>query len=59
MLKATKTESGFVHFSDGRRVAYNVTGVTGRSEGWLPITPTHIRLAKKFLESQGILSTNH
>jgi hypothetical protein len=56
-LRVTKTEKGYVHFTDGRRVTYTTKGATGRTGNWLPITPTHIRLANKFLETQGMISS--
>jgi hypothetical protein len=56
-VKATGTGEGYVHFNDGKRVAYNVKGATGRTGGWFPITPTHVRLANAFLESQGMISS--
>lgn len=58
ILYAVETRDGFVHFSDEKRVAYNEKGAIGRSFGWTPITPTHIRLANQFLKAQGMLSTN-
>jgi len=57
MVKVTKTENGYVHFTDGKRVAYTKKGATGQTGNWLPITPTHIRLANRFLETQGVLSS--
>lgn len=57
MLRATKKEDGFVHFSDGKRVSHKGRTVTGSTGNWLPITPTHLRLAKAFLENQGALSS--
>lgn len=56
-LRAISAHSGFVHFSDEKRVAYTEKGAIGRSFGWTPITPTHIRLANQFLKTSGILST--
>lgn len=56
-LRAIAALGGFVTFSDERRVAYTTEGATGHTGNWLPITPTHIRLANKFLETQGILSS--
>jgi hypothetical protein len=42
---------GFVYFNDERRVTYATGhGVTGGTGGWSPITPTHIRLAKRYLD---------
>lgn len=57
MISVTKTENGYVHFTDGKRVAYTTKGATGHTGNWLPITPTHIRLANKFLKASGILSS--
>lgn len=57
MVRVTKTEGGYVHFTDGKRVAYTTKGATGQTGNWLPITPTHIRLANRFLETQGMLSS--
>jgi hypothetical protein len=57
-VKVTKTEKGYVHFTDGKRVAYTTKGATGRTGNWLPITPTHIRLANAFLDSHGMLSNS-
>lgn len=58
VVKATKAENGFVYFNDERRVAYTGKGAIGRSYGWFPITPTHVRLANEFLAAQGILSNS-
>jgi hypothetical protein len=42
---------GFVYFTDDRRVAYATgNGVTSATGNWLPVTPTHVRLAKKYLD---------
>lgn len=44
---------GFVYFNDERRVTYATGhGVTGGTGGWSPITPTHIRMAKAYLDKQ-------
>lgn len=43
---------GFVYFNDEKRVTYATGhGVTGSTGGWEPITPTHVRLAKEYLDS--------
>jgi hypothetical protein len=55
-------DSRYVHFSDGKRVAY-VAGddapggarVTGETGGEEPITPSHIRLARDYLIAKGVL----
>jgi hypothetical protein len=47
------TMFGFVYFNDDRRVVYATgSGVTGGTGGWEPITPTHVRLAKQYLDSK-------
>jgi hypothetical protein len=44
---------GFVYFNDERRVAYATGhGVTDGTGGWDEVTPTHIRVATEFLDSQ-------
>jgi hypothetical protein len=45
---------GFVYFSDELRVAYtNSRGVLGNTTGgWPPVTTTHVRLAKEYLDSE-------
>jgi hypothetical protein len=57
VLRAINTEGGYVNFNDGKRVAHKGRKVTGSTGNWLPITPTHIRLARAFLETQGALSS--
>jgi hypothetical protein len=57
VLKVVKAEGGYVHFTDGKRVSHTKGTVTGSTGNWLPITPTHIRLAKAYLAGQGALST--
>lgn len=57
MLRAISKEDGYVNFSDGKRVSHTGRKVTGSTGNWLPITPTHIRMAKAFLETQGALSS--
>jgi hypothetical protein len=49
---------GMVYFNDERRVGYsNAAGVVSGTANWLPITPTHMRLARAILESSGLVDS--
>jgi hypothetical protein len=50
---------GFVYFNDDRRVIYTNENVGPGTGGWAPITPTHIRIAKTYLEHVGVVDSAH
>lgn len=49
---------GMVYFNDESRVGYNNSvGIDSGTANWLPITPTHMKLAKAFLENSGLIDS--